>query len=88
MNLKTLLRDLGLTVVALLVLVSPGCSSTRNASEEPSLPREKWYAHCDSCKWCKGSFRTSQEAQRVVSNHNKAVHDWFKVAYYDQVKCP
>ena len=70
------------------MLLAIGCSSAPKTADEPVASRTKWFAHCDTCNWCKGSFKSSQEVQEVVSNHNKEAHDWFKVAYYNQVKCP
>ena len=87
MNPKSLSRIRSLAF-GLLILLGANCSTAPKTGEEPAVPRAKWYAHCESCNWCKGSFRTSQEAQEIVSNHNKALHDWYKVAYYDLVKCP
>ena len=65
-----------------------GCSSTSSGGGESSGPPMRWYAHCDVCKWCKGSYKTSEEAQAVVTSHNKRLHDWYRVAYFNEVKCP
>jgi hypothetical protein len=77
-----------LLIATLLISFGAGCSTSRNAVNEPRPSRERWFAHCDTCNWCKGSFKTTQDVQEVVTRHNKTLHDWFKVAYYDQVKCP
>jgi hypothetical protein len=71
-------------IALLLISMGTGCKSV----EEPRAAQVKWFAHCDTCNWCKGSFKTSQEAQEIVTNHNKVSHDWFRIAYYSQVKCP
>jgi len=74
-----------------VLLLFGGCSSApkNQKAEEPAYlpPRIKWYAHCEACNWCRGSFKTVQEVQREVSEHNIKQHDWIKVAYYDQNSC-
>jgi hypothetical protein len=78
------------TGVTFLCLLSLGCSSTKKqqrVDDQAYLPRIKWYAHCETCKWCKGPFKRNQEAQQVVSEHNIKLHDWIKVAYYDGNEC-
>jgi hypothetical protein len=70
-------------ILAIAILVGAGCSSAPKTARES---RVKWFAHCDTCKWRKGSFSTSQDAQEAVTNHNKELHDWYKVAYYFQAK--
>ena len=72
----------------MLVWIGAGCGNRLKVQEGPRAAQVKWYAHCDTCNWCKGSFKTTEDVQEVVSNHNKQVHDWIKVAYYSQVKCP
>jgi len=74
------------SVIAIVLLsLGTGCSTSRQAANEP---RVRWFAHCETCQWCKGAFKSSDVAQQTVTNHNKEFHDWFKVAYYDQVRCP
>lgn len=63
-----------------------GCSSNPKLADDPSNSKVRYYAHCDTCKWDKGSFKRSQDVQDAVTSHNKEFHDWFKVAYYNQVK--
>jgi hypothetical protein len=46
-----------------------------------------WFAHCEACNWCKGSFKKRQDVQQVVTEHNMKLHDWVKVAYYDVRDC-
>jgi hypothetical protein len=77
-------------VAVFSVWLFAGCSSTRKAGkvdDQAYLPRIKWYAHCEACNWCKGSFKMMEEAQRIVSEHNIKLHDWIKVAYYDEKDC-
>ena len=80
------------TLVVIMTVTIPlfaACSSSRSKSPygEYLPPRVKWYAHCDTCNWCDGAFKTSAEVQRTVSEHNIELHDWIKVAYYNQTKC-
>jgi hypothetical protein len=80
-----------LTVLLAPAFLLAACSSSpklpkyQDSSALP--PRMKWYAHCDTCNWCQGSFKKTQDVQRVVSEHNIQKHDWIKVAYYDLNPC-
>lgn len=74
-------------LVAALLGAFMGCSSTGSQEAQAYGPRIKWYAHCESCNWCKGAFKSSDEAQSIVSEHNIRLHDWIKVAYYDTRDC-
>ena len=71
----------------ILAVLAAGCSSARKSDDEVYMPRTRWYAHCEACKWCKGSYKNTQEVQGIVTEHNKKLHDWYKVAYYDQTDC-
>jgi hypothetical protein len=74
--------------LAFIGLLAAACSSSRQqVDDQAHLPRLKFYAHCEACNWCKGSFRKAQDAQRIVSEHNIKLHDWIKVAYYDHNEC-
>ena len=73
---------------ACVILWAAGCttSESRNGKGE-LLPNFKYYAKCDTCNWCKGTFKRAQDAQKIVSEHNIAKHDYLRVAYYDTQKC-
>ncbi len=51
------------------------------------MPPAEYYVHCETCNWCKGPFKKTAEAQRVSTDHNIQKHDYFKVAYFDAIKC-
>ncbi|HTG44269.1 MAG TPA: hypothetical protein VK633_07025 [Verrucomicrobiae bacterium] len=76
-----------LECAALIVLSLSGGCSTADKKGETYQPRVKWFAHCDTCNWCRGSYKRAEEAQQVVSEHNMKLHDWIRVAYYDQNNC-
>jgi hypothetical protein len=55
--------------------------------DKSSLPPAAYYVHCETCNWCKGPFKKTQDAERVSRDHNIQKHDYIRVAYYDAIKC-
>jgi len=86
--------DRSKNALALLALsaVLIGCKTEQKQQntrifDTKSLPKAAYYVHCETCNWCKGPYKQTQDAQRVCSDHNIQKHDYFKVAYYDAIKC-
>jgi hypothetical protein len=80
---------LGLVAMAAALMGCKSEQSQQNTSifQNKSMPRSAYYVHCEACNWCKGPFRKTQDAQRVSSDHNIQKHDYYKVAFYDGIKC-
>ncbi len=83
------LRALALLVGPVIFVSLLGCHSnpkpTSNSEKLP--PSMQWYVHCDTCSWCKGPYKKTQEAEKLSREHNIKTHNYFRVAYYDTVKC-
>ena len=78
-----------LQIVALaLGLLGVGCYvPEKPQGGGPAKPPPRYYVHCDTCEWCKGTYKTSQDAEKVVRKHNIKVHDYQRIAYFDTAKC-
>jgi len=79
--------------LCLCVLISAftGCHTPvkedkKSAKKQSEVPH-KWYVHCETCAWCKGPFKKSQEAEKAASQHNIKEHNYMRLAYYDTIKC-
>jgi hypothetical protein len=71
-----------------LLIGGTGCYTPVDANNKTDRSAiVKRYAHCDTCNWCKGPYKRTQDVGSVVTEHNIRVHDYYKVAYYDMEKC-
>jgi len=83
---------IALAFIALAVILI-GCKTKQVEEQNTKVFGQKspspgaYYVHCETCNWCKGTFKTTQDAERVSRDHNIQKHDYFKVAYYDDIKC-
>jgi hypothetical protein len=94
MNSKTKISPrsvYGLVLISTLFLCGNACyvvEKPKDGSRQRAAgPPLRYYVHCETCDWCKGTFKRSQDAEKISREHNIKMHDYLKVAYYDTQNC-